>query len=59
MRFRQERLVERAPVHPDPDRLAVADRHLDNRAELPVLLLAEADIAGIDAVLCQRLGACG
>ena len=53
----QQRLVERAPVDADADRLAVAERHLDDGAELAVLLLAEADIAGIDAVFVERLGA--
>ncbi len=50
-------LVERAPVDPDAHRLAVADRHLDDGAELLVLLLLEADIAGIDAIFGERLGA--
>ena len=53
----QELLVERAPIDADPDGLRVLDRHLDDGAELPVALLAEADIAGIDAVLVERLGA--
>jgi hypothetical protein len=35
----------------------VLDRHLDDGGELRVLLLAEADIARIDAVLVERLGA--
>ena len=33
------------------------DRHLDDGRELAVLLVLEADIAGIDAVLVERLGA--
>ena len=53
----QQLLVERAPVDADPDRLAVADGGLDDGAELAVLLLLEADIAGIDPVLVERLGA--
>ena len=53
----QQFLVERAPVDADAHRLVVADRHLDDRAELPVLLVLEADIAGIDAVFRERLGA--
>jgi cysteine synthase len=52
----QQLLVERAPVRADAHGLAVADRHLDD-GELPVPLVLEADIAGIDAVLGQRLGA--
>jgi hypothetical protein len=35
----------------------VADRGLDDGAELTVLFLLEADIAGIDAILVERLGA--
>ena len=53
----QELLVEGAPVGADAHGLAVADRHLDDGAELPVLLVLEADIARIDAVLVERLGA--
>ena len=34
-------------------------RRLDDGAELPVLLVLEADIAGIDAVFVERLGASG
>jgi hypothetical protein len=35
----------------------VADRHFDDVGELPVALFAEADIARIDAVFGERLGA--
>jgi hypothetical protein len=54
---RQQFLVERAPVDADAHRLVVADRHLDDRGELLVLLVLEADIARVDAVFRQRLGA--
>ena len=53
----QQGLVERAPIGADADRLAVPDRHLDDGAELPVLLLLEADIARVDAVFVEGLGA--
>src|SRR3984893_897335 len=53
----QQLLVERAPIGADAHRLAVLDRGLDNGAELPILLLLEADIAGIDAILVERFGA--
>ena len=53
----EERLVERAPVRADAHGLAVADRLLDDGRELRVLLLLEADIARVDPVLGQRLGA--
>ena len=55
--MREQFLVERAPVGADAHRLAVLDRDLDDGAELAVLLVLEADIAGIDAVLVERLGA--
>src|SRR3954463_8933522 len=57
--MRQELLVERAPIRTDPDGLAVADRGFDDRAELAVLLLLEADIARGDAIFRQRLRAGG
>ena len=53
----QQLLVEAAPVDPDADRAAVFQRDLDHGRELGVALGAEADIAGIDAVLGERLGA--
>ena len=42
----------------DPDRLGELTGLLDHHREIAVLLLAEADIAGIDAVFVQRFGAC-
>ena len=53
----QQLLVERAPIGADAHRLAVLQRHFDDGAELAVLLLLEADIARIDPVLVERLGA--
>jgi hypothetical protein len=53
----RQRLVERAPVHADAHRLVVPDRELDDRTELRVALASEADVAGVDAVLRQRLRA--
>ena len=55
----EELLVQRAPVGADAHRLVVAHRGLDDGRELPVLLGAEAHIAGIDAVFVQRLRAGG
>ena len=52
-----ELLVERAAVHADPDRLAAIARDAADRGELLVAPLAGADVAGIDAVLVQRLRA--
>ena len=54
---REQLLVERAPVGADAHRLIVLERHLDDGGELLVLLVLEADIAGIDAVLVERLRA--
>ena len=53
----QQLLVERAPIGADPDRLAVLVGDLDDVGELRVALVLEADIAGIDAVFVERLGA--
>ena len=55
---RQQRLVERAPIDADADRLANGMAVSIIIDEIAVLLLAESDIAGIDAVFGQRLGAC-
>ena len=55
--MRQQFLVERAPIGADAHRLVVADRGFDDGAELPVFLFLEADIAGIDAIFVERLGA--
>ncbi|MCY1289089.1 hypothetical protein D9M70_381660 [compost metagenome] len=54
---RQQFLVERAPVDADAHRLVVADRHFDDLGELLVLLVLEADIARVDAILGERFGA--
>ena len=52
-------LVERAPVHADAHRLLVLDGDFDHGAEVVVVLAADADVAGIDAVLGERAGALG
>jgi hypothetical protein len=54
---RQQFLVERTPIGADAHRLVVADRGLDDGGELPVLLFLEANVAGIDAIFVERLGA--
>ena len=53
----QQLLVERAPVRPDPHRLAVANGDFDDLAELQVTLRPEPDVARIYAVFVERLGA--
>ena len=53
----QQILIERTPVGADAHRLAVADRDLDDLAELQVALVLEPDIAGIDAIFVERFGA--
>ena len=50
-------LVEASPIHPDAHRLVVAYGDLDDGRELPVALVLEADIAGIDAVFGESFGA--
>ena len=56
---REQRAVERAPVHADAHRLAVFDGGFDHGAEIVVVLFADVDVAGIDAVFGQRARACG
>ena len=53
----QQLLVEAAPVDADAHRLGVAHGQLDDLGELPVALGLEADVARIDAILVERLGA--
>ena len=57
--MRQKLAVERAPVDADADGFAVFQRRLDDGAELAVLLVLEADVAGIDAVFVESFGARG
>ena len=52
---REQRLVERAPVDADADGLVVLDGALDHGAEIVVVFAADGDVAGIDAVLGERL----
>ena len=54
---REQVLIEASPIHADPHRLAVIERDLDDFGELPVALVLEADISGIDAVFGERRGA--
>ena len=56
--LREEILVQRAPVHPDPDRLVVVHGDGDDLLEVLVPPL-RAHVAGIDPVLGQRPGALG
>ena len=55
---RQQVLIERSPVHTDPNRLVVRFRDLDDGPEILIPALA-ADVAGVDAVLRQRRRAAG
>jgi hypothetical protein len=57
--FGQQFLVRANPIGADPHRLVVLQRHLDDVGELGVALGLETDIAGIDAVFVERLGAGG
>ena len=52
-------LIERSPIGADANRLVVTNRGFDDGAELPVFLFLKADVAGIDAILVERLGAGG
>ncbi len=54
---RQQRLVQRAPVHADPHRLLVFDGALHHGAEVVVVLAADRDVSGVDAIFRERPGA--
>ena len=53
--LREQFLVEAAPVDADAHGLVPLQRRFDHLRELAVALVALADVAGIDAVLGQRL----
>ena len=55
----EQRLVERAPVDADADRLLVLDGALDHDLEIVVVFLADGGVAGIDAVLGESAGGGG
>ena len=55
----EEGLIERAPVDADADGLVVLDGALDHGAEVVVVFAADGDVAGVDAVLGEGLGAVG
>ncbi len=55
----QQRLIERSPVHADAHRLLILHRDFDHGAEIRVARLADAGVAGIDAVLGQIARALG
>ena len=56
---REQRRIEAAPVDPDANRLAVANRLLDHDRELRVAFAAFADIARIDPIFRERLRTIG
>ena len=51
---RQQLLVERTPVDADAHGLVILDGNFDHGAKVVVILLADGDVAGIDAVFGQR-----
>ncbi len=51
---REERLVERTPVHADAHGLLIFDGALDHGAKVVVVFAADGYVAGIDAVFGQR-----
>ena len=53
--LREKILIERAPIHSNPDGLVVIERDADDRSKVLVAALA-ADVARIDAILRERLG---
>ena len=54
---RQQLLIKAAPVDADAHRLVVLRGGFDHQRELAVVLVALAHIAGVDAVLAERLRA--
>ena len=56
---REQRPIERTPVDADAHRAIVLDGHFDHGAEVVVVLLADVDVAGIDAVLGEGPRAVG
>ena len=56
---REQGLIERAPVDADAHRAVVFDGGFDHDAEIVVVLLADVDVAGIDAVFGQGARAVG
>ena len=50
-------LIEAAPIDADADRLAPLQRHLNDGRKLRIALVLEADVAGIDPILVERLRA--
>ena len=55
----QQSLVQGSPVDADAHGLVVLDGNTNHGAEIVVVLLADVDIAGIDAVLGEKPGAVG
>ena len=49
----QQLLIQRAPVHSDPNRLVILKGHLDHLFEILIVVLSHSDVAGINAVLAQ------
>src|SRR5882724_6558661 len=47
----KQSLIERAPVHANAHWLLILDRDFDHGAKVVIVLAANADVAGIDAVL--------
>src|SRR5690606_32429542 len=56
---RHQFVIEAAPVDADAYRLVVAAGHFDHLGEIVVAALAAAHVAGVDAVLRERLRAIG
>ena len=52
-------LIERAAIHPDADWLAVVARDFADGGELFIAALACANVAGVDTIFIERLGAVG
>ena len=51
---RQQRRIERSPIHADAHRAVIFDRRLNHDAEIIVVFLSDIDVSGINAVFGQR-----
>lgn len=49
-------MVERSPIDADADLFFVGDGDLDDLGEVVIVFIAEADIAGVDAIFVEGFG---
>src|SRR5881397_2446780 len=52
-------LIQRAPVHPDPDGFCVLECDFNDGPEIVIMAAAHPHVAGVNAVFVQRVGTIG